>query len=77
MPELFVHLKPIMEGFALLSSSRQATMGGVGPIPLGEIITWLNWSGVQGMDRQAKYIRLLRAMDNAYLKEVNKPPEGK
>ena len=74
MPEIMAHLMPVMDAFMFLSSSRQlGGMGGVGPIPLGEILTYLQWYEVKGHDKQRKWIRMLRALDNAYLKIANKP----
>lgn len=72
MPVLFRYLEPVMEAFTFLTSSRQLGMGGVGPISLGDIITYLRWIGVSGLDEQRKWARYIRAMDNAYLEFVNK-----
>jgi hypothetical protein len=76
MPVLMPHLRPVWEGFQLLSSSRRLGMG-AGPIPFSEIITYLLWEGLQDKDEQRRWIKFIREMDCIYLEIANKPPEEK
>lgn len=56
----------IVEAFWELSSDRQIGFG-VGPIPAGSIARYAEMFGYD-LDEQEQLRRLIRAMDNAYLK---------
>jgi hypothetical protein len=77
MPKLFPHLEHFKEAFDLLSMSRAFTFGGQGPIPLSEMITYMNWRGIQGIDEQVRFIRYMKAMDNEYMTITNHKEETK
>jgi hypothetical protein len=72
MPKLIPYLAEYMEAFDLLSASRSITFGGVGPIPLSEILCYMSWSGVEGLTEQKRLIRILQALDGEYLRLSNK-----
>ncbi len=66
-PELFPHLAYVWDSFWLLSSSRHSGFG-LGPIPLGEVILYFAWQGVEDPEEQDAILHLLRVMDNEYLR---------
>jgi hypothetical protein len=72
MPRMIPYLSEFMEAFDLLSASRSITFGGVGPIPLSEVLHYLQWSGVEGFEEQKRWIRLLQALDGEYIRLANK-----
>lgn len=71
MPSLMPHLEPVLRAFDMLSASRSFGFS-VGPIPLGEIITYLQWDGPNSIDKQLQWAKYIRIMDAAYLEQVNK-----
>lgn len=65
-PELWPWLAWIYRGFWELNCSR--TLGfGIGPIPLSEMLRWLEWKGVRDYDEQERAVYLLHRMDNEFL----------
>ncbi|MGQ0664603.1 MAG: phage tail assembly chaperone [Pseudomonadota bacterium] len=63
------------DAFNALSGSRPfGPLGGAGPIPFSELAVWLRFEGIDDADEREEYLMLIRAMDDEYLKHVNKPP---
>lgn len=54
-------------GFMLVSDSRASGMGGVTSIPLSEIVALLELYGIRDMDERETWVRMIRAMDSAYV----------
>jgi hypothetical protein len=71
MPKLIDHLRPIWEAFWMLSGSRSAGFG-LGPIPLRDILTYLEWQDIVSKDEQERWVHYLKAMDNEFLQIANK-----
>lgn len=73
MPALSRHLNIYFEAFDLLSPARPVNFGGVGLIPLRDILSYLDWQSIRNRDEQLKWIRYLQAMDSEYLSFANIP----
>ena len=58
---------PYYAGFMLLSDSRNSGMGGVSSIPLSEILALLTLYGIEDMDEQETWVRMLRVLDSIYV----------
>ena len=67
-PALLPGLDEYTEAFILLSPSRQITFGGEAAIPISEIAAYCGLVGTRDIDAM---LRLISAMDEAYLKHVN------
>jgi hypothetical protein len=59
------------EAFQILSSSRTAHQGGIGPIPLSEITSYLEAVYIRDVDDRLTYIRMIQSLDNVYVKHIN------
>lgn len=47
-------------------------MGGIGPIPLSEIVAYLDMFGVTDIDDREYWIRMIRVLDRVYIDFMNK-----
>ncbi|MCQ8781723.1 hypothetical protein NPA30_05955 [Aurantimonas sp. CSK15Z-1] len=65
-----------MQAFFDLSASRSLVMGGEGPIPLSEILAYCQMFGVNDVDERGDFLRVIRAMDEAYLEERHRQREA-
>jgi hypothetical protein len=75
MPELFASNQWVYEGFFQLCGSRPITMsGGFAPVPVSEICAWLELNGIHDLDDRTTFLRLIQALDAAWLKRMN--PSG-
>lgn len=58
--------------FNVLSSSRPSGMGGVGPIPLSEILAYFSIFEIHDPDDRVTYITMMQSLDSVYLSHINK-----
>jgi hypothetical protein len=72
MPDLFPHLELVWIIFSMVRNSRLISEFGVGHIPLGEITTILNEFHIDDSDTRIYYIRLIQAIDSAYMQYLMK-----
>jgi hypothetical protein len=59
------------EAFQLCSSSRAITQGGIGPIPLSEIVAYLNASYIRDVEERLRTIKMIQCLDRVYVSHVN------
>ena len=59
------------DAFQRLSSSRTAHQGGIGPIPLSEIVAYLNVMNIRDVDDRLTYIKMIQSLDSVYVKHIN------
>ena len=59
------------EAFQMLSSSRTAHQGGIGPIPLSEIAAYLDTLYIRDVDDRLTYIKMIQSLDSVYVKFIN------
>ncbi|MBY0355192.1 MAG: hypothetical protein K2Q12_05625 [Rickettsiales bacterium] len=70
---MFTDLIDVRDAFVVLSPSRPFGFG-VGCIPLSEIESFVRLYEVEDIDR---FLRLIRAMDTAYVEKINQRNERK
>jgi len=64
MPEVWPEVAWVLEAFGALSVSRPITMGGIGFIPITEIVAWAD---INGVEDAATLVRHIRALDAVYV----------
>jgi len=61
--------------FQTLSTSRPTGMGGVGAIPLSEMMAYFALSEIRDPDERETYVKMIQALDSTYLTHMNKKSE--
>jgi hypothetical protein len=64
-PKWSLYAQWYIEAFAMLSSSRQVTMDGIGPIIFSEIIAYMNNLDIVGS--KSEFIAVITSMDRVYI----------
>ena len=59
------------EAFQVLSSSRLVHQGGIGPIPLSEMVSYMDTVNLVDVDERLKLIKMIQALDKVYVKHIN------
>ena len=59
------------EAFQLLSGSRIIHQGGIGPIPLTEIASYMDTIYLRDVDDRLLMIRMIQSLDKVYMEHVN------
>ena len=59
------------EAFQHLGNSRTMQQGGVGPIPLTEIVAWMDVTYLRDVDERLRTVRMIQSLDKVYCKHVN------
>lgn len=59
------------EAFQLLGNSRIPHQGGVGPIPLTEIVAYLDTIFLVDVDERLKTVKMIQSLDKVYCKHIN------
>ena len=59
------------EAFQNLGNSRTMQQGGVGPIPLTEIVAWMDVIYLRDVDERMRTVRMIQSLDKVYCKHVN------
>lgn len=67
MPKLRHDCRGYLEAFNFLSDAREYNQAGVQPLRLTEIQAYLALTGISGMDRKAKLVRVIRELDSVFM----------
>ena len=59
------------EAFQTLSSSRTLHQGGIGPIPLSEMVAYMDATYLIDVDDRLRFITMMQALDKVYVKHIN------
>ena len=59
------------EAFQILSGSRAVYQGSVGPIPVSEIVAYLEVAYITNVDERLRYITMIQGLDHVYVSFVN------
>jgi hypothetical protein len=76
-PPLDAPLRWYLEAFYDLSRGRQITMGGAGPIPLSEILAYMQMFEITDLDERASFLRTMGRLDAVYLEAQHKKAEAR
>jgi len=57
--------------YQILGGSRMVHQGGIGPIPLSEIVAYMETIYVHDVDERLKFIRMIQSLDNVYVAHIN------
>lgn len=57
--------------FQLLGSSRAVTQGGIGSIPLSEIVAYMECVYVRDPDERLRFIMMIQGLDGVYVPFIN------
>lgn len=72
-PEIPIHLLWVWQAFWELTNDRPLGFGGVGGIPFTAIDVYARRYGIGCLDEFTRFRALIRALDDEYVKTVNKP----
>jgi hypothetical protein len=59
------------EAFQVISGSRATHQGGVGPIPLTELVAYMDATYLRDVEERLKFIRMIQSLDMVYVSHVN------
>lgn len=59
------------EAFQILGNSRIPHQGAIGPIPLTEIVAYMDTIYLRDVDERLKMIMMIQGLDRVYMKHVN------
>lgn len=59
------------EAFQVLSSSRATHQGGIGSIPLTEMVAYMEAIYLHDVEERLKFIRMIQSLDMVYVSHVN------
>lgn len=59
------------EAFQTLGNSRIPHQGAVGPIPLTEIVAYMDAIYLRDVDERLRMIKMIQSLDSVYVKHVN------
>ncbi len=59
------------QAFQLLSASRLIHQGGVGSIPLSEIVAYMNTIYLRDVDERLRFITMIQSLDSVYVTHLN------
>ena len=71
-PTLNQWVSEYWEAFQVLSGSRMIHQGGVGPIPLSELVAYMDATYLIDVDDRLRFIKMMQALDNVYVSHVNR-----
>jgi len=66
-PELAAPLQWYLRAFYDCSRGRAITMGGAGPIPVSEVLAYVQLADITDLDERAWFLQMMLRMDGAYL----------
>jgi len=70
-PQLSRWVVEYWEAFQVLGNSRIPHQGGVGPIPLTEIVAYMDASYLRDVDERLRLIKMIQSLDKVYCRHVN------
>lgn len=59
------------EAFQILGNSRIPHQGAIGPIPLSEIVAYMDAIYLRDVDERLRMIMMIQSLDKVYTKHVN------
>ena len=71
MLELAVHLNPIADAFLVLDRARTSNGYGPNPLPVSEILGYLDFLGITEYDETDEWLRLIQCLDRVVIEEHN------
>ena len=74
-PRLTPWVVEYYSAFQTLSASRPVGMGGVGSIPISEMMAYFELVEIRDPDERLTYVTMTQALDSVYLKHVHKTPD--
>lgn len=70
-PALTQWVAEYWEAFQILGNSRIPHQGGVGPIPLTEIVAYMDTIYLFDVDERLRMVRMIQSLDKVYMRHVN------
>lgn len=70
-PRLTMWTLEYWDAFQVLSGSRLVHQGGIGPIPLSEMVAYMDATHLVDVDDRLRFIKMIQALDKVYVKHVN------
>lgn len=70
-PRLTMWTQEYWHAFQILSGSRIVHQGGVGPIPLSEIVAYMDATYLTDVDERLTFIKMMQALDKVYTNHIN------
>lgn len=70
-PKLSMWVQEYWDAFQVLSGSRIVHQGGIGPIPLTEMVAYMDATYLGDVDERLKFIRMIQSLDSIYVKHIN------
>ena len=59
------------DAFQILSGSRATHQGGIGTIPLSEMVAYMEATYLTDVDERLRFIRMIQSLDQVYVIHVN------
>ena len=70
-PKLNLWVQEYWDAFQILTGSRIVHQGGVGPIPLSEMVAYMDATYLVDVDERLKFIRMIQSLDSVYVSHIN------
>lgn len=70
-PRVSMWTQEYWNGFQILSGSRIVHQGGVGPIPLSEIVAYMDATYLRDVDERLTFIKMIQSLDKVYVGHIN------
>lgn len=70
-PRLSRWVQEYWDAFQILSGSRIIHQGGIGPIPLSEMVAYMDATYLVDVDARLKFIKMIQSLDGIYVDHVN------
>ena len=70
-PRVTPWISEYWDAFQILGSSRIVHQGGIGPIPLSEMVAYMDAVYLVDVDERLKFIRMMQSLDRVYVTHIN------
>ena len=70
-PHLNQWVSEYWQAFQILSGSRLLHQGGVGQIPLSEIVAFMDATYLKDVDERLLFIKMIQSLDSVYVTHIN------
>lgn len=70
-PRLTMWTIEYWDAYQVLSSSRMVHQGGIGPIPLSEMVAYMDATNLTDVDDRLRFIKMMQALDKVYVSHIN------